>query len=271
MKTGNASPSSVTSTTTKTLVIPSLTDLKTEDWEFQDEYDPAWPNEYEKLKDKIQMAKEKEHHRSRREDRSSDRKRGRHRNHHNSPSNSRMSGFGHRASEEDNYSPPVSGSVSSKGGVAIAPPPSLQEISIANDNGDSSSNVTIPYSASSVAAKIMAKYGFKDGQGLGKQQQGMSVALQVEKTSKRGGRIIHEKDALMPPPPTVPLAHGSTMPPPQGIMPPPAAPKSPATTSTSSPPASESVAANMEPSITEIMKEPSKVVLLKVRIMNLFL
>lgn len=50
----------------------------------------------------------------------------------------------------------------------------------------------------SVAAKIMAKYGFKEGQGLGKQEQGMSMALQVEKTSKRGGRIIHEKEILPP-------------------------------------------------------------------------
>ena len=53
------------------------------------------------------------------------------------------------------------------------------------------------FGTGSVAAKIMARYGFKDGQGLGKQEQGMSVALQVEKTSKRGGRIVHEKD-LMP-------------------------------------------------------------------------
>jgi len=44
------------------------------------------------------------------------------------------------------------------------------------------------------ASKIMAKYGFKDGQGLGKGGQGMSTALVVEKTSKRGGKIIHEKD-----------------------------------------------------------------------------
>lgn len=37
---------------------------------------------------------------------------------------------------------------------------------------------------------------------MGKKEQGMSVALQVEKTSKRGGRIIHEKDggSVMPPP-----------------------------------------------------------------------
>ncbi|KAK8777618.1 hypothetical protein V5799_029038 [Amblyomma americanum] len=46
----------------------------------------------------------------------------------------------------------------------------------------------------SVAQRIMARYGYKQGQGLGKQEQGMSQALQVEKTSKRGGKIIHEKD-----------------------------------------------------------------------------
>lgn len=49
----------------------------------------------------------------------------------------------------------------------------------------------------------------------------MSSALQVEKTSKRGGRIVHEKD-IMPPPPPI-----------DGIQ--------------------------KEPPITEIMKNPSKV------------
>ena len=39
----------------------------------------------------------------------------------------------------------------------------------------------------------------QQGQGLGRDEQGMSQALSVEKTSKRGGRIVHEKD-LMPPP-----------------------------------------------------------------------
>lgn len=46
----------------------------------------------------------------------------------------------------------------------------------------------------SVASKIMAKMGYKHGSGLGRDEQGMSMALQVEKTSRRGGKILHEKD-----------------------------------------------------------------------------
>lgn len=45
-----------------------------------------------------------------------------------------------------------------------------------------------------VAAKIMEKYGYKHGAGLGKLEQGMSTALHVEKTGLRGGKIIHERD-----------------------------------------------------------------------------
>ena len=41
-----------------------------------------------------------------------------------------------------------------------------------------------------VAHKIMQKYGFREGQGMGKHEQGLSTALSVEKTSKRGGKII---------------------------------------------------------------------------------
>ena len=41
---------------------------------------------------------------------------------------------------------------------------------------------------------MMAKMGYKEGEGLGRNKQGMSIALQVEKTGRRSGRIIHEKD-----------------------------------------------------------------------------
>ena len=43
------------------------------------------------------------------------------------------------------------------------------------------------------------------GQGLGRTEQGMSQALSVEKTSKRGGRIVHERDRSMLPPRMPPL------------------------------------------------------------------
>merc|ERR1719376_1071580 len=89
---------------------------------------------------------------------------------------------------------------SSGGGAAIAPPPSLTESSSPATTSDSKDG--LPGSAKGglgIAAKIMAKYGYKQGQGLGRSEQGMSKALAVEKTSKRGGRIVHEKE-LMPPP-----------------------------------------------------------------------
>jgi splicing factor 45 len=83
----------------------------------------------------------------------------------------------------------------------------------------------------------------QEGQGLGKQEQGISMALQVEKTSKRGGRIISEKEIMPPPPVTAP---GSN---------------SPGTTSQQQSPATQP---KPEPTITEIMRSPSKVVLLRV-------
>lgn len=188
------------------------------DWDVIDEYDPSWPNEYEKL---VKERREK--------DRNRDRDRKRHGGRSNSPSN-KYSGFSGRSEDaEYNRSPPSHGR---NAGAAIAPPPSLQESTpvILPQNP----NITAPYGSSSVAAKIMAKYGFKDGQGLGKQEQGMAMALQVEKTSKRGGRIIHEKEIMQPPPVPSPVAQ------------------------------SQSSAPKEEPSITEIMKAPSKVVLLRV-------
>ncbi|KAH8246587.1 hypothetical protein KR032_002833 [Drosophila birchii] len=233
----------------------ALENMKMDDWDYVDEYDPQWPNEYEKLKERTKSGEKSRNNGGNHcgNDRERERKRGRigRREGHRedlSPPNMKFSGFGNRQNVDERYSPPLPGFVSKQGGgAAIAPPPSLQEILI--ENGDGSSNVTIPYSATSVAAKIMAKYGFKDGQGLGKSEQGMSMALQVEKTSKRGGRIIHEKDVFLPPPssPSGPIALPSelAMQSSQLLCP--------------APPAN----GEEEPSITEIMKSPSKVVLLR--------
>ncbi|KAG8227334.1 hypothetical protein J437_LFUL006292 [Ladona fulva] len=100
-----------------------------------------------------------------------------------------------------------------------------------------------------------------EGQGLGKQEQGISMALQVEKTSKRGGRIISEKDIMPPPvvgttpPPLMVGPPSSNMPPPSAMPPPPAVPPVGGTLAPPTP--------KPEPTITEMMKNPSKVVLLR--------
>jgi len=100
----------------------------------------------------------------------------------------------------------------------------------------------------------------QQGLGLGRNEQGMSQALSVEKTSRRGGRIVHEKD-LMPPPmfgesfkvPSSLLSKGEESTPPQiddtdeygdPIM----------------KPGSATEEENNKPSITDLMKNPSKVV-----------
>ena len=83
----------------------------------------------------------------------------------------------------------------------------------------------------------------------------LSQALSVEKTSKRGGRIVHEKD-LLPPPPL--FGEASTTPPqivPQDdeFLAPPA------------PLGEASEDSGEKPSITDLMRNPSKVVLCKVK------
>lgn len=95
----------------------------------------------------------------------------------------------------------------------------------------------------------MAKYGWKEGQGLGREEQGLSTCLQVEKTGKRAGKIINKdvekkqkvNNAFAP-------LYG---PPVTNEMPPP-------------PPPPEVIEEQKENNITNMMKNPSKVVLLKV-------
>lgn len=140
------------------------------------------------------------------------------------------SGFAGRLHDEEEE--PMVKKSSTSGGVAIAPPPSLQDTSSPSHPSLSSTGSGV--GALGVAAKIMAKYGFKEGQGLGRQQQGIAAALQVEKTSKRGGRIINEKEIMPPPPP---------------VVSPTAAPKA-------------------ELTIADIMKNPSKVIYLRVMSYN---
>nr|KAF6432226.1 RNA binding motif protein 17 [Rousettus aegyptiacus] len=127
-----------------------------------DEYDPMFPNDYEKV-----VKRQREERQRQREL--------------------------ERQKEIEEDSRPRS--QSSK---AAVPPPAYEE----QDRPRSPTgpgNSFLANMGGTVAHKIMQKYGFREGQGLGKHEQGLSTALSVEKTSKRGGKIIvgevTEKDA----------------------------------------------------------------------------
>lgn len=156
------------------------------EWDPRLEYDPLWPNDYEKLMKERKERREKED--KRHEDRKRREKGDR------SQDKDRLS----RAAEPEEDSPPRPPRGGAPG-AAIAPPPSLVEETGSPGREESSSRHP-GLGSGSVAQRIMARYGYKAGQGLGKLEQGMSQALLVEKTSKRGGKIIHEKDIPKEPP-----------------------------------------------------------------------
>ena len=106
---------------------------------------------------------------------------------------------------------------------------------------------------------------------MGRAEQGISQALAVEKTSKRGGRIIHEKD-LMPPPM---FGESFKTPPVAAIGPatPPWAGGEEEAAAEPEPEENEAESENTEstedhPSITDLLKNPTKVVMCKVRYSN---
>lgn len=170
-----------------------------------DEYNPFCPNEYDDVVKKMRDNKEKEREKDRRREDRRDRDRARDERgvdrRHNRDRNEDDTGGSElermrKRRAEDDEEEEIDRS-NRTGGAAIAPPTVLLEEPPVNPDERPSS--PIPGMAGmammgSVAGKIMAKYGYKKGQGLGKSEQGMSTALYVEKTSKRGGKIIHEKD-----------------------------------------------------------------------------
>uniref|UniRef100_UPI00359013E9 splicing factor 45 isoform X2 n=1 Tax=Myxine glutinosa TaxID=7769 RepID=UPI00359013E9 len=95
------------------------------------------------------------------------------------------------------------------GGKAAIPPPIFDDVNERSRSPPVLPGTFLSNMGGTVAHKIMAKYGFREGQGLGKHEQGLSTALSVEKTSKRGGKIVigemQEKDVSA----TIPLASGA--------------------------------------------------------------
>ncbi|XP_068163031.1 splicing factor 45 [Antennarius striatus] len=182
-----------------------------------DEYDPMFPNDYEKVMKRHREERQRQREQERQKEIEEREKRRKERHDGGAPSGfSRFPTEGDSDEEEDfekerrkrsmggaAIAPPSSlvdrdGSSSfpyedegrpARGSKAAIPPPMYDE----SDRPRSPPGPTSSFLANmggTVAHKIMQKYGFKEGQGLGKHEQGLSTALSVEKTSKRGGKII---------------------------------------------------------------------------------
>lgn len=159
------------------------------DWDPEDEYDPMIPNSYEILM--AEYLKSEEHKSILRK---------------STPNSKKMLpnilDVLDRLEDDDDYSTPMRGKTTS--GIAIAPPASLHTSTTSTSFEESNKHSNVKLKAAkgadssasekldggSVAAKIMSKMGYRAGQGLGKDEQGMNSPLEVEKSGLNVGRIV---------------------------------------------------------------------------------
>uniref|UniRef100_A0A5S6QYW1 Splicing factor 45 n=1 Tax=Trichuris muris TaxID=70415 RepID=A0A5S6QYW1_TRIMR len=163
-----------------TLPIQQSDDLS-EDWHVDDEYNALFPNVYERLVEQRAQERVKQ-----------------------LVEVQKRLAYDYPSSDDDDSSDAENiGGVAEKRsnlGVAIAPPQALveEDNKLLEESSLAQSSTKPDYVPGSkglnFAARIMERYGYKQGSGLGKTEQGISTALQVEKTGLRLGKIIHEKD-----------------------------------------------------------------------------
>ncbi|GJN29597.1 hypothetical protein PR202_gb17838 [Eleusine coracana subsp. coracana] len=165
-----------------------------------EEYDPAKPNDYEDYrKEKLRRAKEaelsKELERQRREEQERERER---------EQREREA----REREERDYqsrasSLNISGEEAWKRRAAMSGGAAAQRTPSSPPNGDGFAIGSSPSAGLGVGAggqmtaaqRMMAKMGWKEGQGLGRQEQGITAPLVAKKTDRRGGVIIDESNS----------------------------------------------------------------------------
>ncbi|KAI5004891.1 hypothetical protein ZWY2020_032134 [Hordeum vulgare] len=168
-----------------------------------EEYDPARPNDYEDYrKDKLKRAKDaemkKELDRRRREDQEREREReqreaeARLREEQSRASSLNISG-------EEAWKRRAAMSGAGGGTPQRASSPPHGDAGGFSIPGSSSSGLGLGAGGQMTAAqRMMAKMGWKEGQGLGKQEQGITAPLVARKTDRRAGVIVDESSSRRP-------------------------------------------------------------------------
>ncbi|XP_062233568.1 DNA-damage-repair/toleration protein DRT111, chloroplastic [Phragmites australis] len=165
-----------------------------------EEYDPARPNDYEDYrKDKLRRAKEaelsKELERRRREEQEREKEREQRereaREREERDYQSRASSL--NISGEEAWKRRAAMSGASAAQRTPSSPPQVDGFAIGSS---SSAGLGVGAGGQMTAAqRMMAKMGWKEGQGLGKQEQGITAPLVAKKTDRRGGVIIDESNS----------------------------------------------------------------------------